>query len=78
MERRDESAIGPGTAGAARFVRIVDRHCQQQAEPMRLPCPLCVALAEVDTVSTPAARCGGLSGEQHGQSPHARDAHQAP
>ena len=78
MERRNEDAICPGAARAARFVRIMDGQGQQQAEPMRLPCPLCVGLAEVDTVRTPAARLRGPSGEQHGQSPHTRDAHQAP
>jgi len=78
MERRNEGAMRPGPVCTARLACVMDGHGQQQAKPMRLPCPLCVVLAEVDAVGTPAARRGGLPGEQHGQSPHSRDAHQAP
>ena len=78
MERRDEDGICPSSPRAARFVPIMDGHRQRQAEPVRLPRLLCVALAKVDAVGTPAARRGGRSRKQHGQSPHARGVHQSP
>lgn len=78
MKRRDEDAVGARPARAARFVRIMDGHCQQQAEPMRLPRMLCVALAEVDAAGAPTPRRGGRSREQHGQPARARGAHQPP
>ncbi len=78
MQRRNEDAICPGATGAARFICIMNGHGQKQAETMRLPCPPGVVLAEMGAMGAPAPRRGRLSGEQHGQSPRARDAHQAP
>lgn len=77
MERRDEGGAGAGLARAARLVRIMDGHRQQQAEPMRLRRMPCVALAKMDAVGAPAPRGRGRSREQYGQLAHARGAHQA-
>ncbi len=78
MERRNEDAASPGLARAARFVRIMDGHRQQQVEPMCLRRLLCALLAKVDAVGAPAPRGGGRSREQYGQSPRTRGAHQPP
>lgn len=82
MERRDEDGVGSGLLRAARLTRVVDGHCQEQAEPMRLHRMLCFALAKMDAVGTPAQRRCGRAREQNGQPADAcnipQTPHQAP
>ena len=78
IKRRDKDAVGPASARAARFARVMHGHRDAQAKPAGLHRTVRLMLTEVDAIGAPAPRGFGQPGEQHGQTPRARGAYQPP